>query len=74
MTTDPAIPVPDDKDWTWVLQRPCPECGFDASLVGGPQVGGLVRDAAQQWQIAPPRMNGAPVVMMQNIAVTFRGQ
>jgi DinB superfamily len=52
MTTDPAIPVPDDKDWTWVLQRPCPECGFDASLVGGPQVGGLVRDAAQQWQIA----------------------
>jgi len=28
--------------------------------------------AAQQWQIAPPRMNGAPVVMMQNIAVTFR--
>ena len=23
--------VPDDKDWTWVLQRECPECGFDAS-------------------------------------------
>ena len=22
--------VPDDKDWTWVLLRPCPECGFDA--------------------------------------------
>src|SRR4051812_23116085 len=20
---------PDDKDWTWVLARPCPECGFD---------------------------------------------
>jgi hypothetical protein len=20
---------PDDKDWTWVLSRPCPECGFD---------------------------------------------
>ena len=20
--------IPDTKDWTWVLQRPCPECGF----------------------------------------------
>lgn len=19
--------VPDTKDWTWVLERPCPECG-----------------------------------------------
>ena len=23
--------VPDDKNWTWVLERECPECGFDAS-------------------------------------------
>lgn len=22
--------VPDNKDWTWVLSRPCPECGFEA--------------------------------------------
>lgn len=22
--------VPDDKNWTWVLERPCPDCGFDA--------------------------------------------
>lgn len=21
---------PDTKDWTWVLDRPCPECGFEA--------------------------------------------
>ena len=21
--------VPDDKNWTWVLERACPECGFD---------------------------------------------
>jgi hypothetical protein len=20
--------VPDTKDWTWALQRSCPECGF----------------------------------------------
>ena len=23
--------VPDEKDWTWVLDRPCPDCGFEAS-------------------------------------------
>jgi hypothetical protein len=22
--------VPDDKNWTWVLERACPDCGFDA--------------------------------------------
>lgn len=24
---------PDTKDWTWVLERPCPECGFDPAAV-----------------------------------------
>lgn len=23
----------DDKDWTWVLERPCAECGFDATAL-----------------------------------------
>jgi hypothetical protein len=31
--TAPPEPPRDDKDWTWVLDRPCPECGFDASAV-----------------------------------------
>src|SRR5690242_18838112 len=22
--------VPDTKDWTWTLERPCPDCGFEA--------------------------------------------
>ena len=26
-------PPRDDKDWTWVLTRPCPECGYDSSQV-----------------------------------------
>ena len=26
-------PAPDTKDWTWVLDRVCPECGFDAQTV-----------------------------------------
>jgi len=29
----PTTPPPDDKDWTWVLARPCPDCGYDASAV-----------------------------------------
>jgi hypothetical protein len=38
----------DDKDWTWVLDRPCPECGFDASA---PQdVPGVIRDNAVSWR------------------------
>ncbi len=25
--------TPETKDWTWVLEAPCPECGYDASAV-----------------------------------------
>ena len=32
MSEPPAPPV-DDKDWTWVLDRPCPDCGYDATTV-----------------------------------------
>jgi hypothetical protein len=41
--------TPDDKDWTWVLQRPCEECGFDASTCSPAAVSGLVRINASQW-------------------------
>jgi hypothetical protein len=43
--TTPATPDPDDKDWTWVLERPCPECGYDASAVSGRDVPGRLRSA-----------------------------
>ncbi|MGB0113421.1 MAG: DinB family protein [Ilumatobacteraceae bacterium] len=42
--------APDDKDWTWVLERPCPECGFDASELDASSVAGLIRDNALEWQ------------------------
>jgi hypothetical protein len=41
--------VPDDKDWTWVLERPCPECGFDASTTRADEVASLVRANAATW-------------------------
>ena len=44
MTTPPP-PEPDTKDWTWVLDRPCPDCGFDASSITGNQVPGQLRTA-----------------------------
>ena len=42
--------VPDDKDWTWVLERPCPECGFDARTFEVDTVPVLIRDNAAGWQ------------------------
>jgi hypothetical protein len=42
--------VPDAKDWTWVLQRPCPECGFDSSSCLSEEVAPMVRDNARTWQ------------------------
>jgi hypothetical protein len=39
--------VPDTKDWTWVLQRPCPECGFDTqSFPRGVVAAQLIANAA----------------------------
>jgi hypothetical protein len=40
---------PDDKDWTWVLHRPCPECGFDAAAVHPTDVAGRIRKDAVNW-------------------------
>jgi hypothetical protein len=42
--------VPDTQDWTWVIHRRCPECGFDASSVRGPEVPALIRENALAWR------------------------
>jgi hypothetical protein len=41
--------VPDTKNWTWVLEKPCPECGFDASSFSPPDVAGMLRANAADW-------------------------
>jgi DinB superfamily len=44
------VPItPDTKDWTWVLERPCPECGFDSTAVRREHVGQLIRENAATW-------------------------
>lgn len=58
--------VPDGKDWTWVLERPCPECGLDARDIEPAAVGGMVRAVAASWVevLAGPdvRVRPAPAV------------
>jgi hypothetical protein len=44
--------TPDTKDWTWVLNRPCPECGFDSRTVTGADVPDLLRRNAAAWPAA----------------------
>ena len=41
--------VPETKSWTWVLEKPCPECGFDASTVDAREVAELTRLNAAAW-------------------------
>jgi DinB superfamily len=42
---------PDTKDWTWVLERRCPECGFDASDCVSESVPELLRQNAERWRV-----------------------
>lgn len=39
----------DTKDWTWVLARPCGECGFDAATVRRDEVGARIRAGVPRW-------------------------
>jgi hypothetical protein len=40
---------PDTKDWTWVVSRPCPECGYDASTVQSSAIADHIRADAADW-------------------------
>ena len=42
--------VPDTKDWTWVLRRPCPECGFDTQGFAVQAVPEMIMANAASWQ------------------------
>ena len=53
--TQPDGITPDTKDWTWVLDRPCPECGYVAAMLDPMAVGGAVRASLPRWQEALAR-------------------
>jgi DinB superfamily len=56
---DPGPAQPDDKDWTWVLSQPCPDCGYDASTLTGRDVPGIARDVARRFEGALTRPDAA---------------
>jgi DinB superfamily len=47
--------TPDDKDWTWVLERACVECGFDADSVVLGDLPEIVRANADSWSMVLTR-------------------
>lgn len=51
--------TPDGKDWTWVVESRCPECGFDGSAVEFEQIPAMVRDNAARWPEVLRRPNVA---------------
>lgn len=38
------------KSWTWVNERPCPECGFDASSTDARGVPDVLRASVAEWR------------------------
>lgn len=51
MISTMTVIEPDTKDWTWVLDRPCPACGFVAADVDRAALGEVVRDNAALWPV-----------------------
>ena len=45
----PSVPG-DSKDWTWVLEQRCPECGYDPAAVDVAAIPALVRANVAAWQ------------------------
>lgn len=41
--------TPDAKDWTWVLERPCNECGFDSQSFEPTAVASRLRADGARW-------------------------
>jgi DinB superfamily len=54
--------VPDEKDWTWVLQRVCPECGFATAEVDREDLPARIAATSRAWQeiLAGPDVRQRP--------------
>lgn len=47
--------TPDTKDWTWVIEWPCADCGFDPSTVRRADVADRIARSAVGWDTALAR-------------------
>jgi hypothetical protein len=52
--------MPDNKSWTWVLEKVCPDCGFDAPSVDRAAVADLLVSNIDAW---PPLLDHAEVAL-----------
>ena len=54
--------APDTKDWTWVIERACPQCGFDASTFAATDVPDRIRADLPAWaaRLAEPDARARP--------------
>jgi DinB superfamily len=52
---------PESKNWTWVLERPCEECGFDTTDFAPDAIGRLSRESAAPW----PAMLASPLARVR---------
>lgn len=48
--TSPPPAAADTKDWTWVLERRCPECGYDAAALAVGAIGDLLDHTRDRWR------------------------
>ena len=59
MTASPATPPPDGKDWTWVIEQPCPDCGFDARALDVDEIPARTRETMAAFSAALSRADAA---------------
>ena len=54
--------VPDDKDWTWTLERACPDCGFEAATVPAADIARRVTAYTADWpdRLTQPDVRSRP--------------
>jgi hypothetical protein len=73
--------TPDTKNWTWVLERRCPECGFDSSTTDEHDVAGLIRANAAEWpavleradvRVRPDDRTWSPLEYAAHVRYVFR--
>lgn len=58
---------PDAKNWTWVLERECEDCGFDIRSFPPTDIGQLIREAAEPW----PQILAHPFVRVRPDEATW---
>jgi DinB superfamily len=60
--------TPDTKDWTWVLSRPCADCGFDGTRISGHDVPWLITKVADSWRrvLTGPGSRSGPEVAVRS--------